>query len=129
MPRLLLPLLLFPLLLSAGRPDDSVIYQRAETTRKRMQQLIFAWTAVHGNADRAHYEVDCLSDGDNSLLELFFCTDGDRIPVSSTLMKDGFWYVTELVGGEDRHRKYREYQAAYRMPTTYTYLLKSKPQF
>ena len=116
-------MLLFLPLISQSSVEQ--LLENSISTKKAFDQFTFSWTAIHGDKDRNHFEVDAIHSPGKSKLDFYMVIEKERRLLSSTYIVDGFWYVTEA----GKKFKYRPYEAHYNLPTTYYYLMKSKVQF
>jgi hypothetical protein len=99
--------------------------ENSKTTQALYENFMFSWTAIHGKNRQNVFEVDVIHSPNKTKFSLYLTVKGKRELLSITYIIDGFWYVEE----KGKVHKYRLYEAHYAMPTTYSYIMKSKIQF
>ncbi|MCH2206748.1 MAG: hypothetical protein MK132_12870 [Lentisphaerales bacterium] len=99
--------------------------KNSPVTKHAFDNFMFSWTAVFGNKENNHYEVDILHLKGTSRLKLYAVSEEEKILASTTYITKDKWYVIE----EEKLNIYRPFEANYKLTKTYYYLMKSKLQF
>ncbi|NQZ57741.1 MAG: hypothetical protein HRT88_09800, partial [Lentisphaeraceae bacterium] len=97
----------------------------AQFSKRAFDKATFSWTAIHGDINKKHFELDILHSPEASSIKMYLVNDDERKWLHSTLIRDKKWYVET----PDAKIVYRPYEAHYNLASTYYYLMKSKVQF